>query len=222
MEFKMKRLKYILSSCCVLCLLISCDTKQDVLYTGVANPYFDGTIMDYLKSNDRNWDLTVQMIEHADLVELFEGRVDTCLEITFFAPPAYSILRFMLESQEKAIPGNIYEKVTDIPEALCREYILKHVVKGKYLKEDIAYINKDFLISDEGQDGGTLLTCLGGNVLRAYLQRSSWAGVPDAGPVTMGLYSVTSGNEIPLATPDIQPTNGVVHALNYGYDFSKI
>ena len=38
----------------------------------------------------------------------------------------------------------------------------------------------------------------------------------------MFLYSVTVGKMIPLATPNIQPKNGVVHALNYGYDFGKI
>ena len=67
---------------------MSCDPKQDVIYTGVSDPHFDGTMMDYLRSDERNWDLTVEMIERADLVDLFEGQVDTLPEITFFAPPA--------------------------------------------------------------------------------------------------------------------------------------
>ena len=57
----------------IIALVWACDTEQKVIDTGVSNPYFDGTIMDYLRSNDKNWDLTVEMIEHADLTDLFEG-----------------------------------------------------------------------------------------------------------------------------------------------------
>ena len=46
----------------IIALVWACDTEQKVIDTGVSNPYFDGTIMDYLRSNDKNWDLTVEMI----------------------------------------------------------------------------------------------------------------------------------------------------------------
>ena len=200
----------------------ACDTQQDVIDTGVSNPYFEGTIMDYLRAHKKNWDYTIQMIEHAGLVDLFEGRVDDYPEITFWAPPSYSIQRFVLESQKEQIEGKIYMTVNNIPKELCRQYILMHVVKGKHLKESIGYINKDYFIGDEKQDGGSDFTCLGGNVLRAYLKTSSWAGVADVGPVSLGLYSITKETEILVATPDIQPINGVVHALHYNYDFGKI
>ena len=98
---------------------------------------------------------------------------------------------------------------------------MKHVVSKKYLKSDIAYINKDYFINEEKQDGGTDMTCIGGNKIRAYLRGSSWAGVAEAGAVTLNLYSMEHG-EIPVASPDIQPKNGVVHALNYSYNFGKI
>ena len=205
----------------IIVLIWACDTEQKVIDTGVSNPYFDGTIMDYLRSNDKNWDLTVEMIEYADLTDLFEGQVDTCPEITFWAPPAYSILRFMLESQKAAVPGEIYTKIADIPKELCRTFLLKHVVNKKYLKSDIAYINKDYFINEEKQDGGTDMTCIEGNKIRAYLRGSSWAGVADVGAVTLNLYSMEHG-EIPVASPDIQPQNCVVHALNYSYNFGKI
>ena len=82
-------------------------------------------------------------------------------------------------------------------------------------------INKDYFINEEKQDGGTDMTCIGGNKLRAYLRGSSWAGVADVGAVTLNLYSMEHG-DIPVASPDIQPKNGVVHALNYSYNFGKI
>lgn len=199
-----------------------CDPEQNVINTGVSDPRFEGSMMEYLRANDRNWDLTVQMIERAGLTELFEGLVDTLPEVTFFAPPAYSILRFMLETEEKPIGGMIFKCINDIPVDSCKRYILKHVVKGKHLKESLTFKNKDYYIYDKEQDGGTDLICLDGNHLRAYLEKENWQGVFEAGPIKMFLYSFTAGRMIPLATPDIQPSNGVVHALNYEYDFGKI
>ena len=95
--------------------LLACEPEQKVINTGISDPYFNGNIMEYLRANDRNWDLTVQMIERAGLTALFEGQVDTLPEITFFAPPAYSILRFMLETEEKPIDGMIFKSLQDIP-----------------------------------------------------------------------------------------------------------
>jgi len=177
--------------------------------------------MEYLRSDNYNWELTVEMIEHAGLTDLFEGTVDSLPTITFFAPPSYSILRFLWESQEKGDPNNYYKKVNDIPVNLCREFILKHVVKGKHLKESIKFRNMSYYINAAEQDGGTPLTCLNGNRIIAYLERE-YAGVADTGAIKMHLFSWTADSYVPLASPDIQPTNGVVHALNYGYDFGNI
>ena len=58
---------------------------------------------------------------------------------------------------------------------------------------------------------------LGENKVRFYLEKSDYSGVPDAGPVSMSLWSLRNDWQIPLSSPDIQPLNGVVHALNYNY-----
>ena len=199
----------------------ACDTNQDVWNSGVCSPYFDGTIMDYLRADDYNWELTVEMIERAGLTDLFEGQVDTLPEITFWAPKSYSIARWLLDSQKAAVPGSIYTTVEDVPVELCRELILSYVVKGKYLKEDIAYQNMSYYIGDEEQDGGTYMETQTGCELRAYLLGSDWQGVADAGPVTLNLWSFIYG-EISVVTPDIQPKNGVIHALDYEVLFGNI
>ena len=177
--------------------------------------------MDYLRADDYNWELTVEMIERAGLTDLFEGQVDTLPEITFWAPKSYSIARWLLDSQKDAVPGSIYTTVEDVPVELCRELILSYVVKGKYLKEDIAYRNMSYYIYDEEQDGGTDMETLTGCELRAYLLGSDWQGVADAGPVTLNLWSFMYG-DISVVTPDIQPTNGVIHALDYTVEFGMI
>lgn len=215
----MKKLLFILATCLAF---TACETKQDIFDGGIASPYYEGNILQYLRSNPEQWSYTVQMIERADLTDLFEGRVDTARQITFFAPPSYSVHRYLMDLKYKAPEGERYESIDELPEALCRELILKHVLIGKHLKEDFAFRNMDYAIHLPEQDGGTRFETIGGSSLIAYREKSDYKGIPDAGPVTMYLYSFTAGKQIPLATPDIQPDNGVVHALNYGYDFGKI
>lgn len=210
----MKTLLYISICICVLPLFTGCDTKQDWIDTGVSSPYHDCSIMEYLRGDKYNWELTVAMIERAGLTALFEGNDPEYKEITFFAPPSYSVLRYLWD--------NDMENVSELTPEFCREMILKHVVKGKMLKSAIAYRNPDYIITDSKQDGGTELTCISGNRLIAYVDKSPYGGVPDVGPETMYLYSFSAYTHVPLATPDIQPLNGVVHALNYNYILGKI
>ncbi len=199
---------------CVLLCLIGCDTKQNWIDTGISSPYHDCSMMDYLRGDKYNWELTVEMIERAELTDLFEGEVDTLPEITFFAIPSYSILRYLWD--------NNLESVAELTPEFCRETVLSHVVKGKFLKADIAYRNSKYQITDPLQDGGTALVTLGGRQLKAYVDKSDYGGVPDAGAETMFLYSFSAYTQVPLASPDIQPLNGVVHALNYNFVLGRI
>ena len=84
----MKTLQYIKIVVCLWGLCVSCDTQQNVINSGVSSPYHDCTILDYLRGDEYNWELTVAMIERAGLQDLFEGRGDSLPEITFFAPRA--------------------------------------------------------------------------------------------------------------------------------------
>lgn len=208
-------MRTIIGTCvCVLMALTGCDTKQNWIDTGVSSPYHDCSIMEYLRGDAYNWELTVEMIERADLTDLFEGQVDTLPEITFFGIPSYSILRYLWDNE--------MESVNELTPEFCRETVLNHVVKGKYLKADIAYRNPNYLITDSQQDGGTELITLGGRQLKAYVDKSEYGGVPDAGAETMYLYSFSAYTQVPLASPDIQPLNGVVHALNYNFVLGRI
>lgn len=201
----MKKLIFILS---IIYLAFAC-TKQTVIDTGICSPYHDCSIMDYLRGNDYEWKYTVQLIEQAGLTDLFEGRVDSLPEITFLGIPSMSVERYLYDRQ--------YDSVQQISASLCRMMVLQHVAKGKILKKDIQYCNLDYNVNDPLQDGCTDITMLGGNKVRFYLEKSDYSGVPDAGPVSMSLWSLRNDWQIPLSSPDIQPLNGVVHALNYNY-----
>lgn len=209
----MKKIYNILVYFSIVISLVSC-TAQDWYDSGVSSPYHDCSIMEYLRGDSYNWELTVKLIERAGLADMFEGKDPNYKEITFFAPPSYSILRYLWDNDM----GSVEEMSAED----CKTIVLKHVLNKKYLKADFAYRNVDYTIDDELQDGGTDVVTLGGSHLRIYRDKSAYGGVPDVGPETMYIYSFTKATMVPLATPDIQPLNGVVHALNYNYGLGRL
>ena len=198
----------------VILLAFGCDTKQDWYDGGVSSPYHDCSMLEYMRSDEYNYKLTVEMIERAGLTDLFEGRVDTLPEITFLAPMSNTVLVYLLDNDMK--------QVSEMEPKACREILLKHVLKGKLLKSDFAYRDPGYQITNPNQTGGTRVTTLGGNRLIVYRDKSVWGGVPDVGPETMYVFSITADVQVPLSSPDIQPLNGVVHALNYNYALGNI
>ena len=107
-----------------LCLgLAGCDTKQNWWDSGISSPYHDCSIMDYLRSDTANWGLTVVLIERAGLTPLFEGKDENYPEITFFAPPSFSILRYVWDEASGKDTGNqrpLTEEEKNHPERLVQ------------------------------------------------------------------------------------------------------
>lgn len=196
-------------------LFVSC-TKQEIIDTGTSKAKFEGSMYAYLKQDPYNWKLTTEMIERAELTSLFEGKVDSLKEITFFGPTSYSILRYLYD--------NGLDEVSELTPEFCRTSILKYIVKGKHLKENFPFRNMQYLINDTKQpeSGYTKIITLGNNELRAYREKTEYSGIPEAGPIIMYLYSITQGMFVPLASPNIQPANGVVHSLNYNFKFNAL
>lgn len=201
-------MKKLVVICNILFVLASC-TKQTIIDTGICSPYHDCSIMDYLRKDDYLWGYTVKMIEYAGLTDLFEGKVDSLPEITFLGIPSMSVERLVYEYE--------VDSVSDLSRNKCRRILLQHVAKGKILKDSVDFRNMDYYINDPLQDGGTDVTMLYGNVVRFYREKSEYQGVPDAGPVMLNFWSLDEDHRIPISSADIQPLNGVVHALNYNY-----
>lgn len=210
----MKIIYKLLMSLFIIGIFASCDTKQDVWDTGICSPYHDCSIMEYLRGDQYNWELTVELIEHAGLTDLFEGKVDTLPEITFWGFPSYSVLRYLFD--------NNLENVREIGQVEARNLVLKHVTKGKVLKKEVTERDENYYIYEQEQTGGIDLYTLGGSHLKAYVDIDDYVYVPDGGPANMFLYSFTAETMVPLSSPDIQPLNGVVHSLDYKYVLGKI
>ncbi|MFR3328584.1 MAG: hypothetical protein ACLTSL_00175 [Odoribacter splanchnicus] len=205
-------LKIVIVYVLVFCIF-SC-TKQDVIDTGISSPYYEGTIMQFLQSDEYNFKLTVDMIERGGLTDLFEGEVDSCSQITFLAFKTHTIYLFLLQ--------NGLDSVMQLSPDLCRDIVLRHVIAGKHLKEEIGYrnLNYDFTAGEEITEekaGGSVFNTLDGAEVFLYREKSDYEGVPDMGPEYLYSYSITEKTYLPMATPDIQPNNGVIHALTPYY-----
>ena len=87
---------------------------QDWYDSGVSSPYHDCSIMEYLRKDTYNWELTVKLIERAKLTDMFGGNDPSYKEITCFAPPSYSILRYRWDNvvEKHHLPPCIRQEIS--------------------------------------------------------------------------------------------------------------
>lgn len=238
-------MKYILFMA-IFSLLISCNTKYNIIDTGLANGKFDGNMYEYLQSNSYDWDSTRLMVERANLVDLFEGKREGFEQITFFGPTNHSIRRYMLD--------NDIASIAEMDEEFCYEMIMRCVVKGKHMRDDIprgkntVSEDSDDDWDDSGDDwddsgdewenenidsendtdiyqgtGGTVFTGAMGNRFWIYSFQESYNDVAGVGAVVLYIKSLeTGGTMIDVASTDIEPTNGVVHSLHYNFTLGEL
>lgn len=207
---------YLLAIISVMCF--SCQ-KQDFIDTGKANGKHDCSILEYMKTDGYNWDTTILVIERAGLTELFEGNDPDNPQITFIGCTNHSIRRWMFNdgyNYTTWVYKPSYFKVSEIPVEDCKNFILRHVIKGRYMKSDIP---KGISFPKEG---GQDFSTLGDNELWLYTRTSPWGGIPDAGPTHLYVESYTEESKVDVASSDIECLNGVVHSLHYNYTFGDI
>ena len=181
-------------------------TKENFIDTGKASGIFDGNILEYMKNDPYNWDSTVVVIEWAGLTSLFEGKDAQYPEITFFGPTRLSIPRYML--------NNGIERIKDVEPEVWKEMMLRYVIPGKHMKDSFAVGDID--------DGGDEFTAIAGNRIRVYRKLNPYKDTPDVGAATLHIQSIDTGYSIVMiASADIEPDNGAVHSLVYGFTFGK-
>ena len=197
----------------VFCILCSCeDYYRD---SGLANGKHDCTMWEYFESQPGDWDSTMILIEHAGLKDVFDGTNPDYKEITFFGMTNLSIEQLLVKTIDDDWEP-IYNRVKDIPVDLCREMLLSHVVAGKLMKSGCDYEERGTLT------GGTTVKTLSGIELRIYRTQSSYSGIPDIGAEGLAIHAPVSGQMATIASADIEVTNGVVHSLDYTYQFTQL
>lgn len=211
---------YILAFKIVVCTLLgvsmlgSCTDNSYLVDGGKSNPYFNGTVWDYLNSRPDYFKKLVNVIEYSGMRSTFQDS-----SITFFAPTDWSINRSMQELNEYWYNRRGKDSVNNIKQVkpeIWKEFLSLYIVKDKYLLKDIPQIDT------------TALAAYGGQAYITYNGRPMNIGVVygDAGGVKYAgyrqllysyIYDFTENdmNNAYVATSDIQPTNGVVHVIRF-------
>ncbi|MCH5598273.1 hypothetical protein [Niabella ginsengisoli] len=127
------------------------------------------------------------------------------------------------------VNGNRYQqgkdslKIADIPGDIWRKYLARYVFKGKYMLNDISRI--DF--ARIGLYPGQNIESYDGYIMNMGVVYDAYSGTQDVGPRSIYLTSVgdeltnLSGvNSEKASTSDLQPKNGVMHALQGLTSFS--
>lgn len=211
----------------MVALLFGSACNKDDYYTdgGLANPYFEGTIMAYLDSKPIEFDTIAQIVRLAGLEETFNQD-----EFTFFCPRDRDIKDLIGDYRSGGANDVLYslnrdtiKTLSDVDSLIWRKYLLRYMFKGKNLLADYPQVDFDVLNIYPGQnyyaydnsvskigvvyndavssDGKSTLKYMGYRQLHiCYIPNLSY---PDTWIVNK------------VASSDIQPTNGVVHALDY-------
>jgi Fasciclin domain len=207
---------------CTLGVLTGC--KKYYLETGVHDPKYNGNIMQYMEEKKPFFDSTLTVIKLAGLADVVSKE-----NITFFAPPSGSIFKSIkrLNVELRVTGKDTVSQLSQIKPAVWKNLLSQYIFKGSNKLKD--YPQRDTLsyLAYPGQG----YTSYSGRIMNigvifndavvydskgSEISRVSYAGyrqlylayIPDLSNPQISLVN------IPVATSDIQPTNGVLHVLN--------
>lgn len=219
----MKNIRKIVSRVFVLLfvtgILGSCQTDDYLVDGGKSNPYYDGTIMDYLESRDDA--LFSDLVKVIKMTKWYEIFSDENADVTFFAPTDFSIDRSVSALNNYLYNMNNMEKITDLSQVkkeVWEDMIEMYVLKGKYRLNDIAQIDTVALSTFPGQTNYTydkkykltMGVCYGdANGIKYAGYRQIMCASQDYG---FPIYAYVS-------SCNIEPRNGIVHVLRIDHVF---
>ena len=216
MKNKIKILPAILGFICLSFLMANCRNDDYFHDGGVHNPYYDGTVLEYLeKFPDKNY--------FSDLVELIRySELDKTLnedEITFFAATDWSI-RSSIEVLNKRLYNELNEDtirdLRQIKPEVWKQYLSMYIVPGRYRLKDIPQLDT----ANVSAYPGAAYYSLGGKPMNIGVEYYDASGVKYAGARQILFSYVNNFSSMDMinayvATCDIQPVNGVLHVIRF-------
>lgn len=197
-----------------LTALSSCKKNNYYLDSGLANPYFDGNVVDYLNAKPFYFDSVAAIVKLAGMEDIFTS--DT---LTFFAPTDYSILN-LIKSTNSALYSGGFDTIRtlqDVPPEIWRKYLSLYLFHGANQLKDYPQIDYSLLINFPGQmyyswdnqpmNIGVVYNSDNGVKYVGYRQLSI-SYIPDAAAPTANWTTSF------VASCNILTKNGVVHVLS--------
>lgn len=195
--------------------------------TGKHKGNFDGTVLEYLESKPDYFSKVVKLIKLTGMENVFQNE-----EITFFAPADSSInLSLSLLNQLGELNG--LPKVTRLEQIspnVWRKYLARYVFKGKKSMNDYRQFDPGNLSAYSGQ----IYASYDGSLMNVGVLYNDAGGVKYAGyrqlyisfiPSASSPLDYTTWYSAQVASVNIEPSNGYVHALAYAehyFGFSPI
>lgn len=220
---------------CIGAMIYSCSKDDYYIDGGLAEAQFEGSIMDYLDAKPFEFDTIAEIVRISGLEEKFKED-----EFTFFAPRDEDIKDLIGTLDKGGLNRELYylgldtiQTLEDIQPEIWEKFLLRHVFNGKLKLEDYTQIDFSLMNIYGGQNyisegeticnigvvfhdavgGGSNLKYMGYRQL--YISYIEDPAFPD------------SFRPFPVASSDIQPSNGVVHVIDYtegefGFSHSEV
>jgi len=227
MKILIKNLKlYTILGLVAISLFAACSKDEYYVDGGLANPKYDGTMLDYFDDKPRQFDTIAQIIRLAGMEEQFKTA-----EMTFFAPSDNAIRRLIGSYTNGGLNRTLFDlnldtivDLSDVRPEIWKFYLDRLIFSGKHLLADYPQIDFDLQNVYPGQNyisAANTIANIGvvfndarsadGQSVLKYLGYRQINFTPFYNNSTL----VNGGNAIKVSSSDIQPTNGVIHVLNY-------
>lgn len=214
-----KIMNRILVAAFVIATILSCNKQEYYKDTGLQSGILEENIYEFIQQRPFLFDSLQQVIDLAGMKDILQNE-----EVTFFAPPDRALLLLMNNvNRNRYAQGKDSLHIADIPADIWRKYLSRYVFRSKYLLNDIGRI--DF--ARIGLYPGQNIESYDGYIMNMGVIYDAYSGTQDLGPRTIYLTSVGDdlvrfpvANSEVVSSSNIQPKNGVIHALRGQQQFS--
>ena len=206
-----------LAVCTILLSGMGCQKKDYFENTGTHEANFQGNVLQYLQSKPGMFDSVVKIIQLAGMNQVFENE-----EITFFAPADSSIrstLRF-LNSSLAMLGQPEVKRMEQIKPEVWRQQLSRYLFKGKKGMNDFPQLDP----ANVSAYPGRIYSSYSGEIMNVGVIYNDAGGVKYAGYRQLVLSFIPSQSTpldyqswypVVVASVNIAPTNGYVHALKF-------
>lgn len=204
----------------LICLVMFAQACKKDYYVdgGMANPHYNGTIYDYLSEKKLYFDTIKQIVDLAGMKEMMTS--DT---ITFFAPTD-EVIRVAMNDLNASRYASMKDsvKMSDLGPEVWRKFLGMYIMKGKRVAGTFPRVNPENISAFPGIN----YIMMDGYILNIGLEYMSYNGVEAVGPRILTVTDITfnpsnfkDNPRVKVVSSDIQPKNGVIHALSISHYF---
>lgn len=207
----------------VLALILITGCKKYYFDTGLHDAKYNGTILQYMKEKKTFFDSTLVVINLAGMNDVLDKE-----NVTFFAPPSGSVTKSIkrLNNYLRTVGKDTVSQLGQINPAVWKNTLSQYIFKGSFLLKDypqrdtvsyLAYPGQNYTsYSNRIMNVGVIFNdAIMTNSSGAEISRVAYAGyrqlylgyIPDLSNPQQALQNN------PVATSDIQASNGVLHVL---------